>query len=131
MATIKTSSIRDSIMSSSLRNKSNNNPSEHFLNIGLSYVKDDGTQGFMPIPGIVIALDKIQDLTSKNPELKDLALAIRLIQMNMEKLEPGETAIVNTQLTSKLEFQVRRINDEAQVSHLIKDEDEEFLKSLL
>lgn len=131
MATIKTSSIRDSIMSSSLRNKSNNTSSEHFLNIGLSYIKDDGTKGFMPIPGIVIALDKIQDLTSKNPELKDLALAIRLIQMNMEKLEPGESAIVNSQLTSKLEFQVRRVSDDTQTSSLIKDEDEEFLKSLL
>jgi hypothetical protein len=117
-------------MTSSRRvtDKSNN---EYFLNIGLSYVKEDGSDGFATIPGIVLAIDKIQELSSKNPELKDLALAIRLIKMNMNKLEPGETSLVHKSLTSKLEFQVRRISDEPLTSGLITDEDDDLLKSLL
>jgi hypothetical protein len=131
MATINTNIFRDNLMTSSRSAKNNNNPSEYFLNIGLSYTKEDGSQGFAPIPGIVLAIDKMQELTSKNPELKDLAMAIRLIKLNMEKLEPGETAIVHKSLTSKLEFQVRRISDEPTSSSLITDEDDELLTSLL
>ena len=130
MATINKNTFMDNLMTSSRRvtEKSNN---EYFLNIGLPYVKEDGSQGFASIPGIVLAIDKIQELSSKNPELKDLALAIRLIKMNMEKLEPGETSVVHHSLTSKLEFQVRRINDEPLTSSLITDEDNDLLTSLL
>jgi hypothetical protein len=130
MATISKNTFKDNLMTSSRRvtDKSNN---EYFLNIGLSYVKEDGSDGFATIPGIVLAIDKIQELSSKNPELKDLALAIRLIKMNMNKLEPGETSLVHKSLTSKLEFQVRRISDEPLTSGLITDEDDDLLKSLL
>lgn len=131
MATISKNTFRDNLMTSNRRITDKSNSSEYFLNIGLSYVKEDGTEGFAPIPGVVIAIDKIQELSSKNPELKDLALAVRLIKMNMDKLEPGETSIVHKSLTSKLEFQVRRVNDEPASSSLITKEDDDLLASLL
>jgi hypothetical protein len=126
MATIKGNFTRESIMSSSLRNRPKSNSSEYFLNIGLSYTKDDGTAGFMPIPSLIIALDKIQNITSKNPELEPLAMAIRSIQMNMEKLEAGEAEIVNPLLTSKLVFQVRKVSDGSRTSTLITDKMEKI-----
>jgi hypothetical protein len=133
MATIAKGTFRDNLMTSSnsYNNDRSKNSSEYFLNIGLRYIKEDGSEGFAPIPGIVLAIDKIQELSSKNPELKDLALAIRLIKMNMDKLEPGETALVHKSLTSKLDFQVRRISDEPASSTLITDEDDDLLASLL
>lgn len=132
MATIKTSSIRDSIMSSSLRNKSNNVKNEFYLNLGKTIVKDDGSEVFYKFGGIIISIDNIAEIknTSGNEDIDFANTFVEYLKDQMDSLNQGSSVLIPEMLFNCIEIQLFRAGNDEPVVVEPSSKKLEFLNQL-